>query len=459
MAKKAWGGRFADPTHKRVEEFTESISVDRRLAAYDIAASIAHARMLAKQGLITRPECRRLCTELARIAKRIESGAIPSRVELEDIHMHVEKALVDRLGDVGRKLHAGRSRNDQVVTDLKLWMRDAIDALDSQVADLQRAFVARADGELDVVLPGYTHLQRAQPVLAAHYDLAYVEKLARDRQRLADCRRRVDVLPLGGAALAGTSLPIDRDELRKLLGFAAIADNSLDIASDRDFCLEFVFVLQLIALHLAGWAEDWILWSTTEFGFLRLPDSVCTGSSIMPQKKNPDVLELIRARAARVHGQLTTLVTLVKGLPLAYNRDLQEDKAPVFGAADTVAGCLELAVLVVGNAELDRDRIKAGLARGFLDATALAEYLVGKGVPFRSAHETVGQLVRRCEAAGCGLAELDLGELQQACPAIDADVYARLGAPGALAALRSRGSSSPKEVRRQVRRWKKRLGI
>ena len=458
MAKKAWGARFDAPTSKQVEAFTESISVDRRLAPYDIAGSIVHARMLADQGLVTRTECRRLCREQSRIAKDIASGKIASRTELEDIHMHVEKELVDRLGDVGRKLHAGRSRNDQVVTDLKLWMRDAIDTLDGQATDLQRAFVSRAAAEQDIVLPGYTHLQRAQPVLAAHYHLAYVEKLARDRQRLADCRRRVNVLPLGGAALAGTSLPTDREVLRRELGFAQIADNSLDIAGDRDFCLEFVFVLGVIALHLAGWADEWILWSTTEFGFLRLPDAVCTGSSIMPQKKNPDVLELIRGRAARVHGDLTTLVTLVKGLPLAYNRDLQEDKRPVFDAADTVSACLELAAVIVQTAAFDRARIEAGLERGFLDATALAEYLVRKGVPFRSAHEAVGTWVRRCERAQCALADLDLDELRKVCPAVDDDVYECLGARGALEALRSRGSSAPREVRRQVTMWKKRLG-
>ena len=277
----------------------------------------------------------------------------------EDIHMHVEAVLVERLGDVGRKLHTGRSRNDQVATDLRLWIRDSIDQVDQRLVTLQKALVAAAERERDVVLPGYTHLQRAQPVLAAHYFLAHVEKLERDRQRLRDCRKRVNVLTLGAAALAGTSLPIDRESGRRQLGFDAIAANSLDATSDRDFAIEFAFCLAMIAEHLGGWAEEWVLWNTEEFGFLELPDAYCTGSSIMPQKKNPDVLELIRGKTARVLGSLQTLLVLVKGLPLAYNRDLQEDKRPIFDAFDTVAASLEMAELIVAGARLRRDRIAA----------------------------------------------------------------------------------------------------
>ena len=308
--------------------------------------------------------------------------------------------LIERLGDIGRKLHTARSRNDQVATDVKLWAREALDRVDEQLTELQRAIVNAAERYPDLILPGYTHMQRAQPVLAAHVLLAYVEKLERDRSRLADCRRRLNVLPLGAAALAGTSLPIDRDFVALELGFVGAAANSLDVSSDRDFVLESVFVLTMIAEHLSGWAEDWILWSTQEFGFLSLPDAICTGSSIMPQKKNPDVLELIRGRAARVIGNLTALLVLVKGLPLAYNRDLQEDKEPLFDAFDTVEACLKLATVTVEGASFRDHRITGSLDEGFLDATTLMEFLIERGVPQRTAHEVIGRLVSSCEQRG-----------------------------------------------------------
>ncbi len=322
MASKPWSGRFSGKTDGRVEEFTQSISFDRRLFKQDIQGSIAHANMLARVGLLTAAECQQIVRTLSEIQAEIENGQFPFAQEREDVHMHIEAALIEKLGDVGRKLHTGRSRNDQVATDLKLWVREASDRIDMRLKDLQRAFVQAAVRHREIILPGYTHMQRAQPVLAPHVFLAYVEKLERDRSRLADCRRRLNVLPLGAAALAGTSLPIDRHSVAQELGFDEIAANSLDVSSDRDFALEFVFVLTVIAEHLSGWAEEWILWNTQEFGFLTLPDDICTGSSIMPQKKNPDVLELIRGRAARVIGAMTTLLVLVKGLPLAYNRDL-----------------------------------------------------------------------------------------------------------------------------------------
>ncbi|HEX8201758.1 MAG TPA: argininosuccinate lyase, partial [Isosphaeraceae bacterium] len=397
MASKPWGGRFGAATDRRVEEFTESISFDRRLFEHDIRGSIAHARMLAAVGLLTADECEQIVQGLSEIRAEIEAGRFPFAIEREDVHMHVEAALIERLGDVGRKLHTARSRNDQVATDLKLWTRDALDSIDTRLADLQRALVGAAERHRAVILPGYTHLQRAQPVLAPHYFLAYVEKLARDRDRLADCRRRLNVLPLGAAALAGTSLPIDRAHVARALGFDGVAANSLDVSSDRDFAIEAAFVLTLIAEHLSGWAEEWVLWSTQEFSFLTLPDAVCTGSSIMPQKKNPDVLELIRGRTARVVGALTTLLVLVKGLPLAYNRDLQEDKRPLFDAFDTLGACLELAAVVVAGATLRADRIAARLEEGFLDATTLMEYLIKKGIPQRTGHEIVGRLVGLCE--------------------------------------------------------------
>ena len=345
--QKTWGGRFSGATDNRVEAFTESISFDRRLYRHDIRASQAHARMLAEVGLLTAAEADSIVQALEEIAGQIERGEFAFSIQLEDIHSHIERALIERLGDVGRKLHTGRSRNDQVVTDVKLWVRDALDGLDAGLHELQQALLGAAERHRDLVLPGYTHMQRAQPVLAAHYFLAYIEKYQRDRDRLADCRHRVNILPLGAAALAGTSLPIDRDSVCRQLGFETLARNSLDVSSDRDFLLEFVFDLSLIALHLSGWAEEWVLWSTTEFNMLDLPDAFCTGSSIMPHKKNPDVLELIRGKAARVVADLQQLLVLVKGLPLAYNRDLQEDKEALFDAHDTVSASVELASALV----------------------------------------------------------------------------------------------------------------
>lgn len=440
-----------------MEKFTESVSFDQRLFAHDIQGSLAHAQMLAKVGLISADECRQIEGGLAEIRQEIEAGRFAFRIELEDIHMHIERALIERLGDVGRKLHTGRSRNDQVSTDLRLWTRDAIDHVDRLLADVQAAFVSRLDRDRDVILPGYTHLQRAQPVLAPHYWLAYCEKLARDRSRLADCRRRTNELSLGAAALAGTSLPIDRHDVAQRLGFETVAANSLDVSSDRDFVLEFAFVLTLIAEHLGGWAEEWILWSTVEFNFLRLPQAFCTGSSIMPQKVNPDVLELIRGKTARVIGRLTSLLVLVKGLPLAYNRDLQEDKPQLFDAFDTVTACLELAAPLVAQTELNRPAIAERLDRGHLDATTLMEHLIRRGVPQRTAHEIVGKLVRKALDRGCRLADLTLDDFQQAHPELDAGIYQVLGVERAVAAFVSYGSTGPEQVDRQIAEWKQRF--
>ncbi len=457
MSQKTWGGRFDDPTDARVEAFTESVSLDRRLYRHDVRASQAHARMLAEVGLLTAVEAERIVGALEEIAGEIDRGAFAFTAGLEDIHTHVERALIDRLGDVGRKLHTGRSRNDQVATDVRLWVRDAIDAMDGRLRDLQAALVAAADRERDVVLPGYTHLQRAQPVLAAHYFLAYAEKYQRDRDRLADCRKRVNVLPLGAAALAGTSLPIDRESVRRQIGFDALSANSLDASSDRDFLLEFVFDLSVVALHLSGWAEEWVLWSTTEFGFLDLPDAFCTGSSIMPHKKNPDVLELIRGKAARVVADLQQLLVLVKGLPLAYNRDLQEDKHALFDARDTVDASLELAAALVRATRFRRETVAARLEDGYLDATTLMEHLVAHGVPMRSAHEAVGKLVRLCEGRRCRLADLPADEYEKIHAGLTPRVYKVLGVANALAAFRSAGSTAPAEVDKQLAAWKERL--
>jgi argininosuccinate lyase len=457
MSQKTWGGRFSGDTDQRVEAFTESIRFDQRLYRQDIAASKAHARMLAEVGLLKSDEAAAICDVLDALAGEIERGKFAFSIKLEDIHTHIERALFERLGDVGRKLHTGRSRNDQVVTDVKLWVRDALDSLDGRLHQLQTALLDAAERNRDLILPGYTHLQRAQPVLAAHYFLAYLEKYQRDRERLADCRRRVNILPLGAAALAGTSLPIDRESVRRQLGFAAVAANSLDVSSDRDFLLEYVFDLSVIALHLSGWAEEWILWATTEFGFLNLPDAFCTGSSIMPQKKNPDVLELIRGKAARVIADLQHLMVLVKGLPLAYNRDLQEDKIALFDAHDTVAASVELAAALIGETSFRRDVIAARLEDGYLDATTLMEFLIQEQVPMRAAHEAVGQLVRRCEEQHCRLADL-LPEVYEAIrPGLGSRVYQVLGVANALAAFRSTGSTAPAEVERQMKAWREKL--
>jgi argininosuccinate lyase len=457
MTQKTWGGRFTGGTDRRVEEFTESISYDQRLYRHDVRASQAHARMLAEVGLLTTTEAEQIVGALDDIAAQIERSDFTFSVSLEDIHTHIERALIERLGDVGRKLHTGRSRNDQVVTDVKLWIRDAIDQLDTLLGDLQCALLESAERERDLVLPGYTHMQRAQPVLAAHYFLAYVEKYQRDRERLADCRKRVNVLPLGAAALAGTSLPIDRDSVRRQLGFDRLADNSLDVSSDRDFLLEFVFDLSLIALHLSGWAEEWVLWATTEFGFLDLPDAFCTGSSIMPHKKNPDVLELIRGKAGRVVADLQRLMLLVKGLPLAYNRDLQEDKPALFDAHDTVVASLELAAALVRETRFRSEAIAARLEDGFLDATTLMEHCIAQGVPMRAAHEAVGKLVRLCEQRRCRLRELPAEEFESVRAGLTPGVYQVLGVANALAAFRSAGSTAPAEVARQLAAWRQRL--
>ncbi|MCD4728806.1 MAG: argininosuccinate lyase [Pirellulales bacterium] len=457
MAEKPWGGVFERATDRRVEEFTESVSFDRRLYAQDIDGSLAHARMLAKVGLIEPDECRQIEQALKEIRREIEQDRFPFSAELEDIHMHVERALIDRLGDVGRKLHTARSRNDQVATDLRLWVRGAIDRLDNDIVVLQRAFLGRCEKDTGVILPGYTHLRRAQPVLAAHYWLAYCEKLQRDRSPLADCRRRTNVLPLGAAALAGTSLPIDRDDVAARLGFDEVAANSLDAVSDRDFALEFAFALALIAEHLSGWAEEWILWSTEEFGFLKLSEAFCTGSSIMPQKINPDVLELIRGKTARTIGNLQTLLVLVKGLPLSYNRDLQEDKPPLMDSFDAVSASLDVAAPLVNGAELDRAAIAARLDRGHLDATTLMEHLIRRGLPQRTAHGLVGRLVRKAMDRGARLSDLSLDEFREVHADIDEGIYEILGPEKAVAAITSHGSTGTAQVEEQVRRWKELL--
>jgi argininosuccinate lyase len=444
---------------KRVEKFTESISFDRRLFRHDIAGSIAHAHMLADQQILTPDERDQIESNLTEILGELESGTFEIREELEDIHMNIEQALIDRIGDVGRKLHTGRSRNDQVATDIRMWVRDAIDQIDRLLEDVQVAFVTRCEVDEGVIVPAYTHLQRAQPVLAAHVWLAYCEKFQRDRERLADCRKRLNLCSLGTAALAGTTLPIDRENVARRLGFDGIVANSIDSSSDRDFVLETVFCLTTIAIHLSSWAEEWILWATSEFDFIQIPHAFCTGSSIMPQKINPDVLELTRGKSARVIGDLQTLLVLTKGLPLAYNRDLQEDKPPLFDAVDTVAACLELAAPIVAGMQLKRESIGSRLERGFLDATTLMEYLIKRGIPQRKAHHLIGELVRKATGKSVTLAELSLEEFQTSDPTLDESVYDVLGVENAVKAFQSVGSTSPDKVAEQVSAWKNRLGL
>ena len=443
----------------RLARFSESISFDHRLFKQDIRGSIAHARMLCRQGLLNIDEFEEIERELKEIELVIERGEMPFKIELEDIHMHIEQKLIDRLGDVGRKLHTARSRNDQVSTDLRLWVREQLDRVDALLCELQRAFLKRCRMDQGVILPAYTHMQRAQPVLAAHYWLAYVEKLERDRGRLADCRKRVNICPLGGAAVAGTSLPIDRHYTAELLEFDGVAANSVDISSDRDFVVESVFVLTMISVHLSGWAEEWILWSTTEFGFIKLPQAFCTGSSIMPQKVNPDTLELTRGKSARVVGNLQTLLVLIKGLPLAYNRDLQEDKPPLFDSFDTVVACLELAIPIVEQTALQPDVISAKLDDGYLDATALMEGLIARGMPQRTAHHKVGALVAIAKSRSVSLVGLTETEIKSVDESLDETIRATLGVSGAIRTYRSFGSSNPDRVEEQVNRWASQLQI
>jgi argininosuccinate lyase len=452
-------GVFQVGSDRRLEAFGESISFDHRLFRQDIRGSIAHARMLSQQGLITESEFASLEKALRDIETEIEQGKMQFRQELEDIHMHIETALIERLGDVGRKLHTGRSRNDQVNTDMRLWIRDQLDRVDQLLHQLQLAFLGRCEKDFDVILPAYTHLQRAQPVLAAHYWLAYIEKFHRDRGRLTDCRRRVNVCGLGAAACAGTSLPIDREATARELGFDAVAGNSLDVSSDRDFVLESAFVLSVIASHLSGWAEEWILWSTVEFNFIRLPQAFCTGSSIMPQKINPDGLELTRGKTARVIGNLQALLVLVKGLPMAYNRDLQEDKPPLFDSFDTVIACLEIAIPIVQQAELQGDAIAQRLDSGFLDATALMEHLILAGLPQRSAHHLVGKMVGLAKQSHQRLSDLTDQQLKQLDPSIDGSIKHVLGVEKAVQAYQSYGSSNPDHVRKQMHAWSQQLQL
>jgi len=455
---KLWGGRFEKETDPQVEEFTESVSLDRRLFREDIQGSIAHAEMLARCGLLSEAELVAIREALLEIQREIESGAFAFQRKHEDVHTNIEVALIARIGEPGLKLHTARSRNDQVACDLRLWVRRAIGELDQLLAGCQRALVGRAEAFRHVAVPGFTHLQHAQPVLMGHVLLAYVEMLQRDRDRLSDCRRRTNISPLGACALAGTTLPTDVDFTVERLGFDRAFTNSIDAVSDRDFAVEFVFALSLLACHLSRLAEEWLLWASPEFDFIDLDEAFCTGSSIMPQKKNPDVLELVRGKTGRIYGHLMGLLTMLKGQPLAYNRDLQEDKFALFDATDQVRSCLSVLAELVASTAVKEQRASEACAKGHLDATALAEYLVARGVPFREAHRVVGAAVREAAAQGAALGDLTLEELRRFSELIGPDVFDVLGVRNCIENYRSRGSSSPAEVDRQIERWKRALG-
>ena len=452
-----WSGRFKEPLDERVQRFNASVGFDRRLARQDIAGSLAHARMLAAQGILTKRDLTAIERGLARIRREIDAGRFRWSLAAEDVHLNIERRLTALVGEPGKRLHTARSRNDQVATDLRLWLRGEIDEILDSVRDLERALLAQAERHAALLMPGFTHLQVAQPVTFGHHLLAYVEMLERDRERLAQCRGRVNRLPLGSAALAGTSFPIDRQRVARELGFAALCENSLDAVSDRDFAIEFCACAALVMVHLSRLAEELVLWSSPRFGFVRLPEGYCTGSSIMPQKKNPDVPELVRGKSARVIGSLMTLLTLMKAQPLAYNKDNQEDKEPLFDAVDTVKDCLAVFAGLMRGLEPVPEAMRAALAEGHATATDLADYLVRKGTPFRDAHEAVARAVREAERLGADLADLPLATLKRFSRKVGADVKRVLTAQGSVAARRHPGGTAPAAVRKAIGRARKRL--
>ncbi|WCJ31904.1 Argininosuccinate lyase chloroplastic [Euphorbia peplus] len=456
---KLWGGRFEETTSFIVEQFTESISFDKILYKQDILGSKAHASMLCNQGLMSVSDRDSILQGLDEIKRRIETGEFVWRTDREDVHMNIEAALTDLIGDPAKKLHTARSRNDQVLTDFRLWCRDATDRILFSINNLQVALVGLALENEGLIVPGYTHLQRAQPVLLPHLLLAYVEQLERDASRLLDCRARVNFCPLGACALAGTGLPIDRFMTSDALGFTAPMRNSIDAVSDRDFVLEFLSANSITAVHLSRLGEEWVLWASEEFGFIIPSDSVSTGSSIMPQKKNPDPMELVRGKSARVIGDLVTLLTLCKGLPLAYNRDLQEDKEPVFDSVKTIIGMLEVSAEFAQNITFNSTRIEKALPAGHLDATTLADYLVKKGMPFRTSHDIVGRSVALCVSKNCQLQELKLDEFRSLSPTFEEDVYQYLGVENAVTKFCSYGSTGSACVAEQLNYWVNKLEI
>ncbi len=457
MKKKLWGGRFRKPTDPRIEAFSSSLAFDRRLFPQDIRVGIAQAEALGRAGYLTRGEKSALVRALKAIGRELAQGRV-SFSGHEDVHSLVIDRLIRKVGPLGRKLHAGRSRNDLVLTDLRLYLKERVAEVAAAARSLQAALLARAEAEKDAVMPGYTHLQHAQPVLFAHHLLAYVEMIERDRSRLFDALRRLDLLPLGSAALAGSGLGLDQGYLARRLGFAGVAANSLDAVSDRDFAVEILAALAVLGMHLSRLCEEIVLWSTSEFGFIRLDESFSTGSSFLPQKMNPDPAELVRGKTGRLYGNLVALLTVLKGLPLSYNRDLQEDKEPLFDSLDTALGALQVMAPLVSSLSLDRERIAGALRGDFSSAADLAEYLVRKGVPFGEAHRLVGALVARCLRRGRDWAKLTLAELRECSPAFDARALKLLSPSASVRAKLSRGSTAPRLVAGEIRRWKKIIG-
>lgn len=455
--QKTWEHRLAKATDSLAVDFVESLSFDTRLYKYDIVGSIAHAEMLCEQKLLTRDELKQIKDALVEISKEIEEGKFKFDKTLEDIHMAIEAALTAKIGEAGKKLHTGRSRNDQVATDIRLWMRDEIEIIQAKIGVLQKTLVKLAEKYTDDVMPAYTHFQRAQPISIAAYILSFVEQLHRDYLRLKNCRTILNVSPLGSGAIAGSSLPLDRKKTASLLGFADITYNTIDAVSDRDFCAEFIFCCSMIATHLSKLAEDWIVFSTTEFDFIRIDDAFCTSSSMMPQKRNPDMLELIRGKTASVYGSLMAILTILKAQPSGYNRDLQDDKRHVFSTSDTIEACVDMAAAIAANTSFKTEKIAAGIDKGFLDATALAEYLVKKGIPFRTAHGIVGTLVAKCEKENKSLAEVSIDEFKNHSEKIGDDVYQCLGGKNVANSYATASAASPAQMMEQIKYWKKQL--
>jgi argininosuccinate lyase len=454
---KPWGGRFSEATDAFVERFTASVSFDQRLFHHDINGSIAHATMLAKAGVLTAEDLHKIQQGLEDIRQQINAGKFDWSISLEDVHMNIEARLTESIGIAGKKLHTGRSRNDQVATDIRLYLRDEIDAISKELTRLQTGLVDLADREFDTIMPGFTHLQTAQPVTFGHHLLAWFEMLQRDYGRLLDCRKRLNYSPLGAAALAGTTYPIDRHYTAELLGFTAPTENSLDSVSDRDFAIEFCAFASILMTHLSRMSEELVLWTSSQFSFINLPDRFCTGSSIMPQKKNPDVPELVRGKTGRVNGHLIALLTLMKSQPLAYNKDNQEDKEPVFDAIDTVKDCLRAFADMIPAIQPKKEKMYEAAKRGFSTATDLADYLVRKGVPFRDAHEIVGKSVGYGVKTGKDLSEMSLQELQQFSNSIEQDVFAVLTLEGSVAARNHVGGTAPVQVKAAAKRAKESL--
>jgi argininosuccinate lyase len=448
---KLWGGRFTGATTASVEAFTASIDVDRRLYHHDIAGSIAHAKMLGRQRIIPARDAQRIVRGLKAIHGEIERGVFPFSATDEDIHMNIERRLTEKIGAAGGKLHTARSRNDQVALDMRLFLRDEVQEITAGLRALERELARSARRHIDVIMPGYTHLQRAQPVLFSHHLLAYYDMFERDRERFAGALERINVLPLGSGALAGTTFPIDRNYVAKLLGFPRVSKNSLDAVADRDFVLEFLAASAILFVHLSRLAEELVLWCSQEFGFVDLPDAYCTGSSMMLQKKNPDVPELIRGKSGRVFGHLQGMLTIMKGLPLAYNRDLQEDKMPLFDTVDTVKGSVRIAAEIMRGLKVRKERMMQAARDGLMNATDLADYLVGRGVPFRSAHAIAGRVAQHCVAAGRRIEELSLAKMHQFSPLIEKDIYRFLSAESVVARRRAAGGTARANVLRRLK--------